>query len=506
MKFSPYQNIIFDIEDSCGICDKLQIQNEHFYFQGSGDLKLQKSDEFDTNPSFYLFSPATEVLTVSLVPTPTIAIGAFFSIYYGGKYYFYYFDETLPAVPPFYTINTVDNVVYVQVDTFNILPAVNLANAINATVGIDSGGLVVATQVLSTVEVTGIEYFLVQHLTIVTPLLYGQQRVGLNNMYYNDGNICFFNISLLLGASTTTPSFFNPFAPLAGNLVKVIAKVTNSLPFDLAYTIEFLDGSFLVIDTISGIVPANSTYQINEQKNVVSGVGYIGLVFSDPLLFAEMVGFCVEDYEFSEYDILNSVTVKDCNGTVLAIPQTITTNDINSLIDLDFTGISNCCVKIETLDSSGVTHTSNSFEVLDYENLTECLKKKVKVSWFDTCNVDGVDYLNLPFVNEVYLTGYKKRTTQGSQIETFTSASGKVLKTSSLTYPKYQLNIVGYGDAFQYMFERIFEHRFLFIDDKEYTTSEAYEITPLGTKYYNGRIDIFETGRILNKKNCCCNV
>jgi hypothetical protein len=55
----------------------------------------------------------------------------------------------------------------------------NLANAINATVGIDSGGLVVATQVLSTVEVTGIEYFLVQHLTIVTPLLYGQQRVGL---------------------------------------------------------------------------------------------------------------------------------------------------------------------------------------------------------------------------------------------------------------------------------------------------------------------------------------
>jgi hypothetical protein len=69
-------------------------------------------------------------------------------------------------------------------------------------------------------------------------------------MYYNDGNICFFNLSLLLGASTTTPSFFNTFAPLAGNLVKVIAKVTNSLPFDLAYTIEFLDGSFLVIDTI----------------------------------------------------------------------------------------------------------------------------------------------------------------------------------------------------------------------------------------------------------------
>jgi hypothetical protein len=70
---------------------------------------------------------------------------------------------------------------------------------------------------------------------------------------------------------------------------------------------------------------------------------------------------------------------------------------------LDFTGVSNCCVKIETLDSSGVTHTSNSFEVLDYDGLTECLKKKIKISWFDTCNVDGVDYLNLPFVNEVYL-------------------------------------------------------------------------------------------------------
>ena len=331
-------------------------------------------------------------------------------------------------------------------------------------------------------------------------------RLGLNNMYYEDGKLEFFNISSLYGIPTTTPSFFDEFTPLAGNLVKINVNGENRLPYDLNYTIEFKDASFITLDTIVSTSPllANSQFAINEQKNVVANVAIIVVVFDSPSLSGDLIGFSVDDYTFKEYDILDTVEVLDCNNVTVVVPQTITTNSEFNLIELDFSLINECCFKVKVTDSGGNLFVSNSFEIVDFTTLDSCLNNYVKISWFDTCNVDGVNYKDLPFVNEVYLVGYKKRSTMGATIETFTSASGKIGKSSSLTYPKFQLFIVGYGDALQYIFERIFEHKFFFVNDTQFTTVENYELTNLGQKRYTGRIDIIETGKTLNKKNCCC--
>jgi len=325
-------------------------------------------------------------------------------------------------------------------------------------------------------------------------------------MYYEDGKLEFFNISSLYGIPTTTPSFFDEFTPLAGNLVKINVNGENRLPYDLNYTIEFKDASFITLDTIVSTSPllANSQFAINEQKNVVANVAIIVVVFDSPSLSGDLIGFSVDDYTFKEYDILDTVEVLDCNNLPIVVPQTITTNNEFNLIELDFSLINSCCFKVKVTDSGGNIFVSNSFEIVDFTTLDSCLNNYVKISWFDTCNVDGVNYKDLPFVNEVYLIGYKKRSTMGATIETFTSASGKIGKSSSLTYPKFQLFIVGYGDALQYIFERIFEHKFFFVNDTQFTTVENYELTNLGQKRYTGRIDIIETGKTLNKKNCCC--
>lgn len=508
MEFSPYQNIIFNTPDSCGLCDKLIIAKEKFYFQATGKKINEEVEFLDTNPTNFLNVGAPPLFLDFLGVNPTLAGGEKISLYYNGKYYFYFFNETLafPAIP-YGNITVLDNITYVEVSA-----NVSLSNTVNKliylidnTIGVDSGGVVNAVSATDII-ITGTQFFTIENITIVNPLDVADARLGLNNMYYEDGKLEFFNISSLYGIPTTTPSFFDEFTPLAGNLVKINVNGENRLPYDLNYTIEFKDASFITLDTIVGSSPllANSQFAINEQKNVVANVAIIVVVFDSPSLSGDLIGFSVDDYTFKEYDILDTVEVLDCNNLPIVVPQTITTNNEFNLIELDFSLINSCCFKVKVTDSGGNIFVSNSFEIVDFTTLDSCLNNYVKISWFDTCNVDGVNYKDLPFVNEVYLIGYKKRSTMGATIETFTSASGKIGKSSSLTYPKFQLFIVGYGDALQYIFERIFEHKFFFVNDTQFTTVENYELTNLGQKRYTGRIDIIETGKTLNKKNCCC--
>lgn len=508
MEFSPYQNIIFNTPDSCGLCDKLIIAKEKFYFQATGKKINEEVEFLDTNPTNFLNVGAPPLFLDFLGVNPTLAGGEKISLYYNGKYYFYFFNETLafPAIP-YGNITVLGNITYVEVSA-----NVSLSNTVNKliylidnTIGVDSGGLVNAVSATDII-ITGTQFFTIENITIVNPLDVADARLGLNNMYYEDGKLEFFNISSLYGIPTTTPSFFDEFTPLAGNLVKINVNGENRLPYDLNYTIEFKDASFITLDTIVSTSPllANSQFAINEQKNVVANVAIIVVVFDSPSLSGDLIGFSVDDYTFKEYDILDTVEVLDCNNVTVVVPQTITTNSEFNLIELDFSLINECCFKVKVTDSGGNIFVSNSFEIVDFTTLDSCLNNYVKISWFDTCNVDGVNYKDLPFVNEVYLVGYKKRSTMGATIETFTSASGKIGKSSSLTYPKFQLFIVGYGDALQYIFERIFEHKFFFVNDTQFTTVENYELTNLGQKRYLGRIDIIETGKTLNKKNCCC--
>ena len=508
MEFSPYQNIIFNTPDSCGLCDKLIIAKEKFYFQATGKKINEEVEFLDTNPTNYLNVGAPPLFLDFLGVNPTLAGGEKISLYYNGKYYFYFFNETLafPAIP-YGNITVLGNITYVEVSAdISLSNTVNkLIYLIDNTIGVDSGGVVNAVSATDII-ITGTQFFTIETITIVNPLDVADARLGLNNMYYEDGKLEFFNLSSLYGLPTTTPSFFDEFTPLVGNLVKINVNGENRLPYDLNYTIEFKDASFITLDTIVSTSPllANSQFAINEQKNVVANVAIIVVVFDSPSLSGDLIGFSVEDYTFKEYDILDTVEVLDCNDVTVVVPQTITTNSEFNLIELDFSLINECCFKVKVTDSGGNLFVSNSFEIVDFTTLDSCLNNYVKISWFDTCNVDGVNYKDLPFVNEVYLVGYKKRSTMGATIETFTSASGKIGKSSSLTYPKFQLFIVGYGDALQYIFERIFEHKFFFVNDTQFTTVENYELTNLGQKRYTGRIDIIETGKTLNKKNCCC--
>ena len=508
MEFSPYQNIIFNTPDSCGLCDKLIIAKEKFYFQATGKKINEEVEFLDTNPTNYLNVGAPPLFLDFLGVNPTLAGGEKISLYYNGKYYFYFFNETLafPAIP-YGNITVLGNITYVEVSA-----NVSLSNTVNKliylidnTIGVDSGGVVNAVSATDII-ITGTQFFTIETITIVNPLDVADARLGLNNMYYEDGKLEFFNLSSLYGFATTTPSFFDEFTPLVGNLVKINVNGENRLPYDLNYTIEFKDASFITLDTIVSTSPllANSQFAINEQKIAVANVAFIVVVFSSPSLSGDLIGFSVDDYTFKEYDVLDTVEILDCNDVTVVVPQTITTNSEFNLIELDFSLINECCFKVKVTDSGGNLFVSNSFEIVDFTTLDSCLNNYVKISWFDTCNVDGVNYKDLPFVNEVYLTGYKKRSTMGATIETFTSASGKIGKSSSLTYPKFQLFIVGYGDALQYIFERIFEHKFFFVNDTQFTTVENYELTNLGQKRYLGRIDIIETGKTLNKKNCCC--
>ena len=508
MEFSPYQNIIFNTPDSCGLCDKLIIAKEKFYFQATGKKINEEVEFLDTNPTNFLNVGAPPLFLDFLGVNPTLAGGEKISLYYNGKYYFYFFNETLafPAIP-YGNITVLGNITYVEVSAnISLSDTVNkLIYLIDNTIGVDSGGLVNAVSATDII-ITGTQFFTIESITIVNPLDVADARLGLNNMYYEDGKLEFFNLSSLYGFATTTPSFFDEFTPMVGNLVKINVNGENRLPYDLNYTIEFKDASFITLDTIVGSSPllANSNFTINEQKIAVANVAFIVVVFSSPSLSGDLIGFSVDDYTFKEYDVLDTVEILDCNDVTVVVPQTITTNSEFNLIELDFSLINECCFKVKVTDSGGNLFVSNSFEIVDFTTLDSCLNNYVKLSWFDTCNVDGVNYKDLPFVNEVYLIGYKKRSTMGATIETFTSASGKIGKSSSLTYPKFQLFIVGYGDALQYIFERIFEHKFFFVNDTQFTTVENYELTNLGQKRYTGRIDIIETGKTLNKKNCCC--
>lgn len=506
MKFSAYQNIIFNTPDSCGICDKLLINKEKFYFQATGININEQLEYLDTNPTNYLGAGFTSLDLNFLIP-PTLSAGEKISLYYGGKYYIYFFDQTF-VTPPSGTVTILGNVTYVRVasNASTSVVANRVQNYIISTIGVDSGGVVTSASLGSNLYISGMENFTIEGIQILNPLEIEDARLGLNNMYYENGQLHFLNISSLLGLPTTTPSLFDGFTPLAGNFIKVNVNGVNNLPFDLNYIIRFKNASFITIDTIVGASPllANSQFTINESKIAVANIAYIEVVFQSPSLFGELTGFYVEDYSFIEYDTLQSVEVLDCNDTPIVVPQTVTNNGENNLIELDFSSINSCCLKVKVTDSGNNIFISNIFEIVDFNTLDSCLNNYIKISWFDTCDVDGVNYKDLPFVNELYLVGYKKRSTMGATIETFTSASGKIGKISSLTYPKFQLFIVGYGDALQYMFERIFEHKFLFVNDVQFTTSESYELTNLGQKRYIGRIDIIETGKTLNKKNCCC--
>ena len=95
MEFSPYQNIIFNTPDSCGLCDKLIIAKEKFYFQATGKKINEEVEFLDTNPTNYLNVGAPPLFLDFLGVNPTLAGGEKISLYYNGKYYFYFFNEIL---------------------------------------------------------------------------------------------------------------------------------------------------------------------------------------------------------------------------------------------------------------------------------------------------------------------------------------------------------------------------------------------------------------------------
>ena len=200
-----------------------------------------------------------------------------------------------------------------------------------------------------------------------------------------------------------------------------------------------------------------------------------------------------------EYQTLENVEVIDCDGIETEIDFATTIYNQNILVEL-LESLPNI-FQLKFTDSNDNVFYSRWYEI---KESTDC-NGLIKINWTNNCLFKEVDYKNLPFDNELLLTGVKIKQPLElhDNVDTINSSGAKVSIYKN-TQASYEVRLHPYLEDTQNTIERIFEHKTVLINDEEYNAIEVYQTTEIDLGIYTGRIDLLKKGTEIISSSCCC--
>lgn len=160
--------------------------------------------------------------------------------------------------------------------------------------------------------------------------------------------------------------------------------------------------------------------------------------------------------------------------------------------------------KLILTDDESNTWTSIIYETIDGTNCTN--RNLMRLVWTSDCKFADIDYLNLPFENDIYVKGYSTSQPLDNKervINTLSSGELEMIYNYSLEKKEFTFGV--YTESFYRTLQRAFEHKTITIDGVQYKQDSDSVLTkkPEGQKY-SARIELVESGSEVIITNCCC--
>jgi hypothetical protein len=298
---------------------------------------------------------------------------------------------------------------------------------------------------------------------------------------------------------------------VSGKRLIITAKYTNNLSFDnIQIRMRVLNSIFGIIDTIyADVYKGSNTIVFNYET--VSTEDYIfdftltdlSCGFQD-----ELFGFCFDLIKVETIEKLDTITAVGC--TTQEVPFTEEYNDIyNSLITMNTGSLSNGLMTSGKWKLLLTDTANNTFESIIYETISgeSCLHSNLmRFKWTNDCNFANLDYVNLPFTNDVYIKGYYTSQPYDSKERVInTLSNGETSLVFDYSVEKKEFSIGLYTESFFTTLQRAFLHSTIIIDNLYYKQDTDSKLTkkPEGKKF-SAKIELIEVGSEVVISKCCC--
>lgn len=437
-----------------------------------------------------------------------------FSFFYNGQPYCYIFatDTTLSSN---YTLTEYGNFKLIKIrfieagdyaEAFdNYFSEFGISSIVNSMSSVTVYGFPENTQV----EIGNIAPY---NTTIIEGA--GERTFGLSNFLPYNNQVCYFNIRALGSdyVPTCTPSIYTLQVPVSANKRMIFTlNYTNNLSFqNIELELRVLNSSFVLVDTVVGIIDAGTNTITFNYETSFSDSYYFDFTLTDLICgFAdEFYGFCFNLVKIETIAQLQTIEVQGC--TTADVPFTEQYNDLyNSLITMNTGSLPNGLIttgkwKLVLTDDESNTWTSITYETIDG---TDCTNRNLmRLVWTSDCKFADIDYLNLPFENDIYVKGYSTSQPLDNKervINTLSTGELEMIYNYSLEKKEFTFGV--YTESFYRTLQRAFEHKTITIDGVQYKQDTDSVLTkkPEGQKY-SARIELVEVGTEVIITNCCC--
>lgn len=301
-----------------------------------------------------------------------------------------------------------------------------------------------------------------------------------------------------------------------GKLVNVKLKYENTNTFNLRIRVALKDNGWFLGTSQWYDMPANSSGEIVHTRTVPTGYsggnlpfdefGQIELIIDDNgaalLRDAPELSFWIDDITIETKNLISKIEKKICDSSIEELDFTISEINDNNLIILEATEIEGA-VQIIVTDTTGNVFMSNMFNLIEVNN--NCLEL-IRVTWYNNCVFDVVDYKSLPFENEFYIKAYLVSTDINETNSIYyKNSKGKEFNIFGISAEQYELRIAPYTKVLHTIMARAMMHQNIMIDGERYYKNESSKYTKANIEngFYTARIQLTKEGTEIVSTLCC---
>lgn len=499
MRIPSYQWLMPEQNSNCDFCDEVSISSE---FEPKFQILAEQIEhenlfpdgDFETNP-FSLITSDDLVFDIASYPSDF----NYFTIYINGRAYAIRREDSWPLTNRF-DVYTFDNLTIVAVSALSFsswkeIIKDYLINEIDTVYGTTSsllGDTFTIENIPSGSYLDDTAYSLLTNINTISASKILQMRNG----YYNavEKRIDYKNISgasLLIVYNVSLVNgllYDNRFNYITLSTFNYLGKIFNPSNVEVYSTSNLLDLT-------------TSKREVRSNLNALATGSYKYRHLFTPSYLSITNNLSVDDFSVTqiEYETLENVEVVNCDNETLDIDYATTIYNENILVEILESWPNPFQLKFTDGDDNVFYSRWYSIKESD-----DC-DVQFKIDWTSNCKFSDLDYTNLPFTNQLLLTGVKIK----NPLEVLDSVDnitpdGRKVSIYKNTQQTFELRLHPYSEKTQNTLERIFDHSEVKINNELYNATEAYQTSEVDLGVYTGRVDLYKDGTQVITSSCCC--
>ena len=492
MRIPSYQWLMPEQNSNCDFCDEVAVTSEFDKnFQLIADVidnpELYPDGDYETNP-FSLITSTNLVFDIATLPSID-------------RYFTLYINDDIIILKRGSSDSTVE---FGNIKIITILAA-NLSAYISRLVNefqfyLDTFYSTTTTAISNTVTISNMPsgsylddttYLILTNISTVGASVAGMY---LKNGFYNatTKQINYLHINDLVSDSMTIRT---NVSLEAGKLYRIKYGYATVHNFDYAFAIigYYAPPTAILIPNFSGGVLEF------EFTPAITTVYQFGISFAPQDSTTAELAIDNISVRHLEYQTIQTLEVIDCDGLESEIDYATTVYNENILVEI-LESLPNP-FQLKFTDSNDNVFYSRWYSIKESDDCDV----QFKIDWTNNCKFSDLDYTNLPFTNQLLLTGVKIK----NPLEVLDSVDnitpdGRKVSIYKNTQQTFELRLHPYSEETQSTLERIFDHSEVKINDELYNATEAYQTSEVDLGVYTGRVDLYKDGTQVITSSCCC--